>query len=191
MIHNSSKIYGYEVATKIILCLGVTTTLGSVLKGHNIRKVENHCCKHCLYWVNTKNTLFDMNWRCFPTQVQRMLVITKGVGKLNRKTKQLFSQSVSSSLQRKLRSSVHSLWCSSTPFFYSSSVRDCLFSLIHSDTRPLWKLVCLLTHPTLPEELTRDCQRALEHQIFHLHEWDGQHTAMDLLILGLDWYLGS
>ena len=34
--------YSYEVATKIILWLGVTTTWGTVLKGCSIRKVESH-----------------------------------------------------------------------------------------------------------------------------------------------------
>lgn len=41
-MHNSSRI-SYEVATKAILWLGVTTTRGTVLKGLGIRKVENHC----------------------------------------------------------------------------------------------------------------------------------------------------
>ena len=38
-IHNSNK----TVAVKIILWLEVSTTWGTVLKGHSIRKVENHC----------------------------------------------------------------------------------------------------------------------------------------------------
>ena len=34
--------YGYEVATKIMLWLGNNTTWRTALKGHSIRKVENH-----------------------------------------------------------------------------------------------------------------------------------------------------
>jgi hypothetical protein len=37
--------YSYEVVMNIILWLGVTTTWGTVLKGHSIRKVENHCLR--------------------------------------------------------------------------------------------------------------------------------------------------
>jgi hypothetical protein len=40
---NRSKIT--VIATKIILRLRGTTTWGTVLKGHSIRKVEKHCCK--------------------------------------------------------------------------------------------------------------------------------------------------
>lgn len=47
--------------------------------------------------------------------------------------------------------------------------------------------VSLLTHLLYQNQLTRDCQRALDHQMFALQEWDGWHTAMDLL-LGLHWY---
>ena len=46
MIHNSSKIT-YQIATRIILWPGVTTAWGTVLNGHSIRKVENHCTKRC------------------------------------------------------------------------------------------------------------------------------------------------
>jgi hypothetical protein len=40
--------YNYEVATKIIYFMvggGVTTIWGTRLKGHSIRKVENHCSR--------------------------------------------------------------------------------------------------------------------------------------------------
>lgn len=43
MIHNRSKtIVSHEIAAKIVLWLGVTTTWRTVLKDHSIRKVENH-----------------------------------------------------------------------------------------------------------------------------------------------------
>ena len=45
---------GYKVAMKIILWLGVTTTLGAVLKGCSVRKVENH------YYSNRKQRVGDM-----------------------------------------------------------------------------------------------------------------------------------
>jgi hypothetical protein len=38
--------YSYEVATKIILCLGVITAWGTLLRGHSIRKGENHGSKY-------------------------------------------------------------------------------------------------------------------------------------------------
>jgi hypothetical protein len=41
-IHNSNKNYSNELEIKQIY-LVVTTTWRTVLKGHNIRKVENHC----------------------------------------------------------------------------------------------------------------------------------------------------
>jgi hypothetical protein len=34
--------YSYEITMKIILWLGITTTRGTVLKGHSIRQVKNH-----------------------------------------------------------------------------------------------------------------------------------------------------
>jgi hypothetical protein len=42
MIHSRAKLC-YEVATKINVWLGITTTLETVLKGHSLRKVGNHC----------------------------------------------------------------------------------------------------------------------------------------------------
>ena len=45
MIHNSSKITVMKQQQKV-LWLEVTTTRGTILQSHNIRKVENHCCKN-------------------------------------------------------------------------------------------------------------------------------------------------
>jgi hypothetical protein len=47
IIHNEQN-YSYAVAMKIILGLQVTTTWGTVLKGHSVRKVENQCSKPSL-----------------------------------------------------------------------------------------------------------------------------------------------
>lgn len=44
-IRNSSKI-SCEVATKIVLWFGVTTTCETVLKSQSVRKVDNHCSKN-------------------------------------------------------------------------------------------------------------------------------------------------
>lgn len=45
--HPADVNYSYEVAMKIILCLAVTTTQGTVFEGHGARKVENHCSVSC------------------------------------------------------------------------------------------------------------------------------------------------
>jgi hypothetical protein len=49
MLHNSSKDYSYEIATKVILRLGVTTTWGTVLKGRSIRKTGSHWVWACRF----------------------------------------------------------------------------------------------------------------------------------------------
>ena len=46
MIPGNSKNYSFEIATKIILWLGVTTTWGTVLDGQNTRNIENHCSRY-------------------------------------------------------------------------------------------------------------------------------------------------
>jgi hypothetical protein len=45
LIHNSSKFTVMKRTTKIILCFGVTTANGPVLKCCSIRKAENHCIR--------------------------------------------------------------------------------------------------------------------------------------------------
>lgn len=50
-IHNSSKI-SYEAVPKIILCLRVTTTWETVLKGCSIRKAEDHRLRQLLIDLN-------------------------------------------------------------------------------------------------------------------------------------------
>ena len=48
MLHNSSKLWSWsEVATKIILWLGIIKNWGTVLKGCSIRKAENHGSRYC------------------------------------------------------------------------------------------------------------------------------------------------
>lgn len=59
-IHNNNKITVMKweiitVAMKIILLLSVHTAWGTVLNGHSIWKVENHCCKSSVLsqWIHS------------------------------------------------------------------------------------------------------------------------------------------
>jgi hypothetical protein len=45
----------HKIAKKIMLWLQITTTCRTILKGHSIRKVENHCSR-----VGVRSG--DLNW---------------------------------------------------------------------------------------------------------------------------------
>ena len=60
-IQNSSKNYSYEIETKIISWLGLTTTRRTVLTGHRIRKIENLCTRRreVVYFLDRRLLLLD------------------------------------------------------------------------------------------------------------------------------------
>lgn len=70
-IHNSSKNTVNEIAMKIILCLGVTTTWENVLKGYSIRKTENHCSRTLCPKLNAFLDELPWSW-CFVSAIEKM-----------------------------------------------------------------------------------------------------------------------
>lgn len=145
----------------------------------------------CLYWKNTWATLLMGAGNAFSSQysLYRWLHHYQGgnISQKNRANKNVHcTQSASFSRHSIWRSSVHSLVLCH-PLIYSSRVRETLFS------DSLWRMTPLETAFSLSAdtaystraELIRERQRALAPRGLTFKNEIGQHTVVDLLILGL------
>lgn len=136
--------------------------------------------------------LVDASWECFLIPVQPMLMITslprgeRNISQKNKTNKNIHcTQSASFSLHSLWRSSVHSLVLCHL-LIYSSQVRESLFSDSLWRMTPLETAFSLCWYSLLYH--SRDNHRVSEGtgpRGLTFRNEIGQHTAGDLLILGL------
>lgn len=144
----------------------------------------------CLYWKNTQTTLLMRAGNALSSSYSLCGWVHHFQGEtLVRKTKptkRSTALKVHPLVCIAYEGQVYTAWCSATPSCtHPGWGRVC--SLTHSDAWPHWKLLSVSADTACSTRagLIRECQRALTPRGLTFRNEIGQHTAMDLLMLGL------